>query len=475
MIDYEQLRAAVDAKLSTDPEFRTIMKRISSGRATFIDTARYSQVLSHILGSEVSKKILDVDGREAVVSHLLHDSYEDINDVFSRVQTDIDKKKGLNIKPRQGEYPGERIEQFVHSLVDPTVEDSVIKRRARAGTETITKSFHDDCVEENAKLHEEAGLKTYIIRMGTDCCQWCSDVAGKYEMKDQPQGIFRRHDNCDCTVIYDGQVLRGQAGDNGKRSKKWVEVPKNAGAAVPTRLTQEQAKDLEKAKMADIDYMSNSFRPQYSEQVSNISIGDISITTKQVENSEFNLITDVTEDKRSKAVRLTEKNLKEVQKFLPDNFEFPQVAVVNFEKQGLNVNAIGGYDPQNNTMFINSKYDTTNKILKYVNAQPYQFANKTELSPILHELGHKYYEDCVKILANSKKIGYNEAKDIIDSQIQVFVHDNIPGDISKIISMYADAGYKQHKYTEVVAECFSVMNSNAIANNLIRLLKGVVD
>ena len=249
MINYEQLRAAVDTKLSMDPEFRTIMKRINSGRATFIDTARYSQVLSHILGSEVSKMILNVDDREAVVSHLLHDSYEDINDVFGRVQSDIDKKKGLNIKPRQGEYPGERVEQFVHSLVDPTVENSVIERRARAGTETITKSFHDDCIEENAKLHEEAGLKTYIIRMGTNCCPWCSEVAGKYEMKDQPQGIFRRHDNCDCTVIYDGQVLRGQAGNNGKRSKKWVEVPKNAGAVAAPRLSQEQAKQLNDSKV----------------------------------------------------------------------------------------------------------------------------------------------------------------------------------------------------------------------------------
>lgn len=238
------------------------MKRINSGRATFIDTARYSQVLSHILGSEVSKMILNVNDREAVVSHLLHDSYEDINDVFGRVQRDIDKKKGLNIKPRQGEYPGERVEQFVHSLVDPTVEDSVIERRARAGTETITKSFHDDCIEENAKLHEEAGLKTYIIRMGTDCCSWCSEVAGKYEMKDQPQGIFRRHDNCDCTVIYDGQVLRGQAGDNGKRSKKWVEVPKDAGAAAAPRLSQEQARNIEQEKLyedeADLQRIKNA-------------------------------------------------------------------------------------------------------------------------------------------------------------------------------------------------------------------------
>lgn len=241
MIDYKQLRAAVDAKLSTDPEFRTIMKRITEGRATFIDTARYSQVLSHILGSEVSKAILNVDDREVVVSHLLHDSYEDINDVFGRVQKNVDKSKGLDLKPQRGEYPGERVEQFVHSLVDPTVEDNVIKRRARAGTETITKSFHDDAIKVNAEFHEEAGLKCYIERIGVDCCQWCSDVAGKYEMKDQPQGIFRRHDNCDCTVIYDGQVLRGQVGNNGRRSKKWVEVPKDAGAAEPVRLNKEQA------------------------------------------------------------------------------------------------------------------------------------------------------------------------------------------------------------------------------------------
>lgn len=252
MIDYKQLRAAVDAKLSTDPEFRTIMKRITEGRATFIDTARYSQVLSHILGSEVSKAILNVDDREAVVSHLLHDSYEDITDVFGRVQKNVDKSKGLDLKPQRGEYPGERVEQFVHSLVDPTVEDSVIKRRARAGTETITKSFHDDAIKANAEFHEEAGLKCYIERIGVDCCQWCSDVAGKYEMKDQPQGIFRRHDNCDCTVIYDGQVLRGQAGNNGKRSKKWVEVPKDAGAAAAPRLSQEQARKLNDDKVSEV-------------------------------------------------------------------------------------------------------------------------------------------------------------------------------------------------------------------------------
>lgn len=249
MINYEQLRAAIDRKLGTDPEFRTIMKRITEGRANFIDTARYSQVIAHTLGNELSKAVLELSDREAVTKQLLHDSYSDINDVFGRVQSAMDQKKGISLRQQIAPFPEERVDKFSHALVDPTVEDSVIKRRARAGSETITKSFHDDCIEVNAEFREEAGLKCYIERIGTDCCQWCTDVAGKYEMKDQPQGIFRRHDNCDCTIIYDGQVLRGQAGDNGRRSKKWAEVPKDAGAAEPVRLNKEQAQKLEQGKL----------------------------------------------------------------------------------------------------------------------------------------------------------------------------------------------------------------------------------
>lgn len=245
MIDYEQLRAAIDRKLGTDPEFRTIMKRITEGRANFIDTARYSQVIAHTLGNELSKAVLELSDREAVTKQLLHDSYSDINDVFGRVQSAMDQKKGISLRQQIAPFPEERVDKFSHALVDPTVEDSVIKRRARAGSETITKSFHDDCIEVNAEFREEAGLKCYIERIGTDCCQWCTDVAGKYEMKDQPQGIFRRHDNCDCTIIYDGQVLRGEVGNNGRSSKKWAEVPKDAGAAEPVRLTKEQAAKIE--------------------------------------------------------------------------------------------------------------------------------------------------------------------------------------------------------------------------------------
>lgn len=253
MTEYEQLRAALDKKLAADPSLRAVVKRIKNGTATLTDSAEYARVLSHILGREVSANVLDLDDRAGVVTQLLHDCYEDVNSIYAPAQTLLDEQAGIHINPQKPAFPAERVDQFTHSLIDPTVAESVIKRRARAGCETITKSYHDDCVKKNAQFRHDAGLKCYIVRIGTKCCEWCSEVAGKYEFGDQPDGIFRRHDNCDCTIIYDGQVLRGKRNADGSRSKTWEELP-NANAAdyVPPTLSEAEGRTIEQRNLAQI-------------------------------------------------------------------------------------------------------------------------------------------------------------------------------------------------------------------------------
>ena len=253
MTEYERLRAALDKKLAADPSLRAVVKRIKNGTATLTDSAEYARVLSHILGREVSANVLDLDDRAGVVTQLLHDCYEDVNSIYAQTQTLLDEQAGIHIRPQQPEFPAERVDQFTHSLIDPTVEESVIKRRAKAGCETITKSFHDDCIKKNAQFRHDAGLKCYIVRIGTKCCDWCSEVAGKYAFGDQPDGIFRRHDNCDCTIIYDGQVLRGKQNADGSRSKTWEELP-NANAAdyVPPTLSEAEGRTIEQRNLAQI-------------------------------------------------------------------------------------------------------------------------------------------------------------------------------------------------------------------------------
>lgn len=223
-----------------------------------------------------------------------------------------------------------------------------------------------------------------------------------------------------------------------------------------------------------VDYMSKSFRPDYSDSTPisfSTSDGIKNIKVKKVTNSQFDMVTD-NANRRNKAVRLAEKNLKAVKKMLPEGYVMPKVAVVDFDKCGLNVQAIGGYDKETGILYLNSKYNTSGKILDFVNEKAGYFANNTELAPILHELGHKYYEDCVKSLAISENMEYNKAKISIDGKIYDFLHSNNLGDtLSKEISEYAQLGYDCHNYSEIIAECFSSKNLKDISESILKELR----
>lgn len=238
---------ALKAKAATDPQLRAVLNRVKKGTADFKDTAAYSTKFAHLLGKTLSDNVLEIptDVRETIATELLRYGYDDLNTVLAEVQTSLDAAAGIHIRPQQAAFPAERVQQYVHSLVDPTVNDNTIQRRARSGSDTITKSFHDDYIQKNATFRNDAGLSCYIVREGSNCCEWCSGVAGKYKFGTQPDDIFRRHDNCDCTIIYDGQVLRGKQNADGSRSKTWEEVPNADGSYNPTVLSPEEAERLQ--------------------------------------------------------------------------------------------------------------------------------------------------------------------------------------------------------------------------------------
>ncbi len=221
----------------------------------------------------------------------------------------------------------------------------------------------------------------------------------------------------------------------------------------------------------DIDYMSK-FNPTFSDEKV-LTTGNLSIRTKTVSNSKFKMFTDIDADRKNKAVRLTEKNLIAVQKFLPEGFEMPSIAVVDFNKHKLNAYAIGGYDKNTGIMYINSRYDTKEKVLAFVNSSRGRFANTTEYAPILHELGHKYYEDSIKKLAISENMSYNDVKKRIDRKIYDYIESkNDKSFVIENLSRYANDGWLSGNYTEIVAECFSVKSNNEIAEEILYLLEG---
>ena len=239
----------VRQRIERDALLAKLRGKIGSGKATYADTAAYSNRAGKLLGEIFSRRLPEIplSDREALCAELLHDRYTDINTLCDAVQEALDKAQGLHLRPQHALFDTKRAHQIGGSTADTSKPEEVRQRRARAATETMTKAMHDDRIKAEAKFRSRAGLKCYINRVSVGgCCKWCQEVSGRYLYDDAPKGIFRRHDNCDCTVVYDTQrgtrqVLRGT-------TKKWEVVAEGAGAPEPIRLTAEQAKRLQAKK-----------------------------------------------------------------------------------------------------------------------------------------------------------------------------------------------------------------------------------
>lgn len=219
-----------------------------------------------------------------------------------------------------------------------------------------------------------------------------------------------------------------------------------------------------------IDYMSNSFRPKY-ENVNPIKLQQKTIEVKKVSNSSFNMVTDIDNTTKNKAVRLTEKILKKLQKDLPDNFQLPKIAIVDFNRCGLSTYAIGGYHAQSKTMFINSKFDSPDKIIRFLTKNEERFANKTVYAPYLHELGHSYYYNKIGDIAIAQNIGYNEARKLVDRKLMNYLGNINNVKLKEELSQYAYDGYIRGNYSEVIAESFS--SNESIYNEIMSFFEGI--
>lgn len=247
--NYRRMRAELDRRLSLDPELRKLSKKIRNGKANFNDTFRYSEIVSKYLGEIMQENIGTITnplGKEYVCKELLRDHYEAINDVLGEVQVALDEELGIHLNPVKAPRNDERIAQVAHALEDPTVKPETIRRRAKAPVVNTAMSMHDDYIRVNAKLRNDLGLKPILQRFGTGCCAWCAAVAGKWRFGEQPDDVFRRHDNCDCVIIYDTQVLRGVKTQDGGRSKTWTEVdPSDLQTDPPKVFSQAEAEQLQ--------------------------------------------------------------------------------------------------------------------------------------------------------------------------------------------------------------------------------------
>lgn len=247
----ERVRAALEERNSRNAFMVRLKKEIAEGRATMRDTSLYSQTLGInlrraikevVTPDELPDSTLYYNIAHSILEPLLRDTYEDVNAVCAEVQRKLDDKAGIHLAPQKADFPAERVRAACGSASTRDTPAHGIEVLERT-SENITAAFSDDYMKANADFRSRAGLDTYIERRDDGkCCEWCSKIAGRYSYPDgAPRDVFRRHDNCGCTV-----ECVSSRGRQNVWSKKWVSEPKKIEYSKPTVLTKEQAAELEK-------------------------------------------------------------------------------------------------------------------------------------------------------------------------------------------------------------------------------------
>lgn len=230
---------------------------------------------------------------------------------------------------------------------------------------------------------------------------------------------------------------------------------------VPADMTYKEWQES-KFIVTDTAFMSK-FSAQYG-KTSVLKLTQSTINVKSVSNSQFKLYAESKASSKERAVIFAENQLRKAKAYLPDDFIIPKVVVIDFAKVWPGVKAIGAYNKDLDTVFINSKYDIEAKVMKFLAADTdgrgdTVYANMTSLAPYLHELGHAYYNQRIKKLVEEENRSYTKIKNEIDNAIGTIISEKIKRNddfLKQKISVYAWIGYKNHKYGEIIAECFSI-------------------
>lgn len=488
--EYIEKGESLDPKWAKQLETASVRVHVSRLEALKI---QMQQQAENVCGGQVDG--LDKLARDIYTDGYYKTAYEVQKGVgvgFDLMQLDTNRIDKLISKPwaADGKNFSERVWQNRAQLVselENTLTQSLIRgqspkkviadiaqrfnvSRNKAGRLIMTESaFFAAAAQKDC--FSDLGVEKYeiVATLDSRTSETCRHLDGKViPMADYKPGVTAPpfHVYCRSTTVpyFDDEFIAGEQRAARDANSKYYTV------RADMKYPEWKEKFVDGGSKEGLELMANSFRPKY-EKAKAVTIGEKEIPLNKVTNSEFNMYADISEGRRSKAVRLAEKNLQQIQEMLPAGFELPKIAVVDMEKH-FGVDAIGGYHSVTGVMFINSKYDTVDKITAYITKTAGEFSNTTAFAPYLHELGHKYYYDCIKKLAKKGSMSYNKAKGVMDNAISEYIHqNNNNGRFLINLSEYAERSYGLGKVGEVVAESLAAQD-NVMAKDILRLIKG---
>jgi hypothetical protein len=205
------IRDEFNKGVEADKFLASITKKVNAGQAvTFTEAHNYSVKAGRLLGQAMKKYLsaeVLADGKipeimaEAIFPTALAEGHTLVSAVASAAATSTNQAAGIGLKAITPAVNKKRVGGFVNTFAKTEFEKAAWM--LDEPVVNFCNNVVDETVKLNAQFQQKSGLSPYIVRTAVgSCCEWCEALAGKYDVDDAPDDIYRRHERCRCTVVY---------------------------------------------------------------------------------------------------------------------------------------------------------------------------------------------------------------------------------------------------------------------------------
>lgn len=232
----EEIEKLFDKSFYSDPKVMRIYKKIASGTATYKDahqlaelTAKHrSKALEKVYSQALEKGILPNNTiyqniAEKTVIPSLKEDHRTISEACDYIQTDLTRKAGLGISSISVDMDVDRAAGLAIDVANARTT-KLMETSVPSLIENFALNVVSSHLEANMNIMRALGLVPTISRMRgrnpNKKCKFCNEreYSGEYKGKNMPEGIFRRHRDCHCIVLYDPKDGSGKV--QGAHSKR---------------------------------------------------------------------------------------------------------------------------------------------------------------------------------------------------------------------------------------------------------------
>lgn len=208
-LKYEDIEKEFKAAVDGDPKCQKLWKTIREGKGNYKTANKLAQQIGKDLGKTLVKHAPYEDINEWDLIDLLPKSlgldHQMVADACREVQDNMNKKAGLGIKFQEPKFDMDRVTGLIKELEDhPVFTD--IEKSFMDQLVNFSENVVDESIRDNAAIMAKSGIRTMVIRQAEfKACEWCQEVAGSYDyndVKDKGNDVWRRHENCHCTIDY---------------------------------------------------------------------------------------------------------------------------------------------------------------------------------------------------------------------------------------------------------------------------------